>query len=50
MAKAHKIELSPDVIARVIAGGNALASGPVSDEGRAAALAEVNHRGFANEA
>jgi urease subunit gamma/beta len=35
---------------RVIAGGNALASGPVSEEGRAAAMTEVRHRGFANEA
>jgi urease subunit gamma/beta len=44
------VHLVPIAGNRVIAGGNALASGQVSDEGRAAALAEVNHRGFANDA
>ena len=44
------VRLVPIAGNRVIAGGNALASGPVSDDGRTAALAEVNHRGFANQA
>ena len=33
---------------RVISGGNALATGPVSDEGRDRALEEIQARGFSN--
>ncbi len=34
---------------RVIRGGNNLADGPVSDEGKAAAMRRVAEQGFANE-
>jgi urease subunit gamma/beta len=34
---------------RVIRGGNNLADGPVSDEGKAAAIANAANLGFANE-
>jgi urease subunit gamma/beta len=44
------VRLVPIAGNQVIAGGNALASGPVSDEGRAAAMANITQLGFANEA
>jgi urease subunit gamma/beta len=43
------VKLVPIAGKRVIAGGNALASGVVSDEGRAAVMANVAGRGFGNE-
>ncbi|HEX8910596.1 MAG TPA: urease subunit beta, partial [Anaeromyxobacteraceae bacterium] len=39
------VEIAGD---RVISGGNALASGPVTEEGRARAVAEAVRRGFAH--
>ena len=43
------VELVEIAGARTIAGGNALASGPVDDAGRARAVSEAARRGFAHE-
>ena len=45
----HAASLEPSGLNRVIRGGNNLADGAVSDEGKAAALANTAKLGFANE-
>ncbi len=42
------VELVPIAGRRIVAGGNALASGPVTEEGRARLVAEALRRGFAH--